>query len=410
MTCAHLSTSDKDGGKLIQFDSRSSVARERFPAVKSNPGSLCRRGSRLAACSRAALFIVIATKCFFAPRTALAQGTLRVVSTVGALERNASLGEIGFVRLLSGGRIMLSQPREGTVLIYSAKGKLEAKLGRRGEGPGEFRSPTSGGEIGDSLWVFDAQLHRVSYFSRVGRPTRDAKVPMLIGPAQSAGMDGSGRLLVWTAFPLPGSAPQRGLIRLGGLLVRPTPLLIIPDDPCLARQARGPAFSIPYCSRPYWEFSSDGKLSVLLDPVTSRYQATGKVRLVEVWLRGDTLRTLTLDLPRQPLENKAFDSVLAKIAPRVGITPDAASKLVTKPDFLPPANWLLSDPSGAVWLGQAHPNGRIRWTSVSTEGKVVGYLETSLETRILAANGKELLVAESSPDGEERIVWWRIAG
>lgn len=51
------------------------------------------------------------------------------------------------------------------VAVFSADGKFERMLGRAGAGPGEYRSPTNCGVFaGDSIWVYDTSLRRLSIF------------------------------------------------------------------------------------------------------------------------------------------------------------------------------------------------------------------------------------------------------
>jgi len=51
------------------------------------------------------------------------------------------------------------------VAVFSAAGNFEKLLGGVGEGPGEFRSVTISGVLpGDSVWVFDSRIRRLSIF------------------------------------------------------------------------------------------------------------------------------------------------------------------------------------------------------------------------------------------------------
>src|SRR5688572_15624915 len=53
------------------------------------------------------------------------------------------------------GRIYAPDSRNYTVTVLSAKGKVVARIGRQGRGPGEFLSVESLGFRGDTLWVVD---------------------------------------------------------------------------------------------------------------------------------------------------------------------------------------------------------------------------------------------------------------
>lgn len=72
----------------------------------------------------------------------------------------------------SHGRILLADPRSGAIFQYDPQGHPLPRLGGSGEGPGEFRSPGALGLRGDSIWVWDAQQHRMLLFDGAGRSLR----------------------------------------------------------------------------------------------------------------------------------------------------------------------------------------------------------------------------------------------
>lgn len=63
-----------------------------------------------------------------------------------------------------GSDIYVAQPIEAIIRVFDEEGNLKATIGRDGEGPGEFRFPLDLGFVGDSLWVLDRRLSRISWF------------------------------------------------------------------------------------------------------------------------------------------------------------------------------------------------------------------------------------------------------
>jgi hypothetical protein len=53
------------------------------------------------------------------------------------------------------GMTYVAEPQAATVLSFASDGKLEARIGRRGNGPGELRTPLSVITSGDTLSVYD---------------------------------------------------------------------------------------------------------------------------------------------------------------------------------------------------------------------------------------------------------------
>ena len=63
------------------------------------------------------------------------------------------------------GAIVLPLPQDGNVRIYDSTGKRATTLGAKGAGPGEFRTIFRLGWIRDTLWIYDASLRRMTYYS-----------------------------------------------------------------------------------------------------------------------------------------------------------------------------------------------------------------------------------------------------
>lgn len=69
---------------------------------------------------------------------------------------------------LPDGRILSLHPQEATLRRWAPDGRPDGRIGRQGEGPGEFQRPFGLGAFGDSIWVFDLGAYRVSYFDAEG--------------------------------------------------------------------------------------------------------------------------------------------------------------------------------------------------------------------------------------------------
>jgi hypothetical protein len=72
----------------------------------------------------------------------------------------------------SGSRIVTLDNSEPGVYLFSASGKLERRLGRRGAAPGEFINPVDVAFGPDFIAVVDFTIKRVNLFSSAGAPVR----------------------------------------------------------------------------------------------------------------------------------------------------------------------------------------------------------------------------------------------
>lgn len=102
------------------------------------------------------------------------------------------------------GNVFVLDSRTLAVLRFGPDGRFAGAIGRAGEGPGEFQATSKVGLLGDTLWVVDSRLGRVSLFDSAGAfLTSWPSGPALEYPAGHWGatplaMLGSGSVLLGT--------------------------------------------------------------------------------------------------------------------------------------------------------------------------------------------------------------------
>jgi hypothetical protein len=92
------------------------------------------------------------------------------VLDIGVLEGEDEyqLFQVGGATLLDDGRIVVANGGTGELRYYDRDGGFLKAAGRKGEGPGEFESMGSPVLVGDSIFVWDFRLRRMSVLSREG--------------------------------------------------------------------------------------------------------------------------------------------------------------------------------------------------------------------------------------------------
>lgn len=131
-------------------------------------------------------------------------------------EGDILLFQVNSVVPLNHGGLAVGNAGSREVLVFSPGGDLIQKLGRPGEGPGEFRS--IGAIIpfkGDSLGVFDPQLRRLSVFDSSGALAREVRTNEVIDGATFTTLLPleSGDLVLFSTRGFPDSAEQ-GIFRV----------------------------------------------------------------------------------------------------------------------------------------------------------------------------------------------------
>ncbi|MBL8988305.1 MAG: hypothetical protein JNJ80_18680 [Gemmatimonadetes bacterium] len=105
------------------------------------------------------------------PPTDLEEWTLaptpELVITGAESGDSAALAPVGSVRWDGSGDIIIADLGASRLLVYDAAGTFVQPLGRRGDGPGEFRSISAVSLMpGDTVVTFDGSLRRLSYWHR----------------------------------------------------------------------------------------------------------------------------------------------------------------------------------------------------------------------------------------------------
>lgn len=141
--------------------------------------------------------------------------------TIGGGEgEDQAFSFIATARRLGDGRIVLADnENEGTrFLVYGADGKFERRLGRPGDGPGEFRNARALGASGDTLVIYDFMSSRVTRMRADGALIGTAELSRL-GPMKlgiPTGALGDGRLLTSPMSFGDTTDHGSGVFRLGG--------------------------------------------------------------------------------------------------------------------------------------------------------------------------------------------------
>lgn len=124
-----------------------------------------------------------------------------VLDTVATLHGAFLRGPGSLVARDSDGRTYVVDGNDGVVKQYGTTGQFVREIGRRGGGPGEYegiRNLLTG--RGDSLFILDASLARLSVFGENGEFL--GATPAAVGAGVDAAMLADGRLIVNTQQPI----------------------------------------------------------------------------------------------------------------------------------------------------------------------------------------------------------------
>lgn len=324
------------------FDDRPRSARCR--AWRRRAGRAWFRGPRRARAGLAGSLIASLLGCaagdssapgFDAPRLAL-EAELRI----GSVD-DPELAFTWFRGLVVGpdGRIYTAHPQENAIRVHDAEGRPVGRIGRAGEGPGEFRSLGPIGILGDTLlWALDYGTYRFSFFDLDGTLVRSLNVPTRMGatleerPPRASGLFSDGSIMAsppaWDNLVADGTISQDSILRMDSTgavleLVTTIPLhnttlaVTDPRDP----RGFGAYFPQPYSDTELVKISPFDSSIVRVDRRAAEDARVGAFRVTRLHFRGDTIFSREYRYSPIPLDPARPDSIVREYTERVGRVP-----------------------------------------------------------------------------------------
>jgi hypothetical protein len=281
------------------------------------------------------------------PRYSLAEDRYLVIAP-------DDVGPVRFAVAIPTGGIILSQTGTHRVIAYDRAGRFSWSFGRKGDKSGVFGGKESrsnlsivaGGLVGDTLWVFDRILHRVTYISLRGELIRTVDLPPAW--AQQSATVRKPEVPLGTRAPV--MLQPVAMLRDGDILVRGQfgtrqvvkgREVVRADEPEIVRMSpRGvqrrriahllepvaiaaPVFGgdvvnmhpVPFLADPADAVAPDGRgvATLTTDPLSS---TAGVARLTVINSTGDTAFARLFPFEGVPISQAEVDSVVkARVAP-----------------------------------------------------------------------------------------------
>jgi 6-bladed beta-propeller protein len=343
------------------------------------------------------------------------------IGEAGALEmsegqRPTEFSRIAGVVRLSDGRIVVADGDSGEVRFFTPDGSFIASAGRRGEGPGEFAVMSAAGVLpGDSVWVYDFAMRRLTFFGPDATVARLAalrpELPTL--RAVGAAADGSFVFAQLWAFKRTDDPETFGLRRDPASVVRyGTDGVMIdtvgafPGNEVVIREEKG-RLTMP---RPLFARASRyavGSAGLVVgtqeEYALSLYGLDGALRM-ELRFPGPPLDVTTQQI-RVAIEQRVEE---VPDFERAGLRQFLADLDV--PPTRPAYGEILIDASGAIWVGPSTEGAgeELRWRVFDEEGRWLGSVELppGFDPRMIGAD--ELLGVSTDELGIERVYAYRL--
>jgi hypothetical protein len=326
---------------------------------------------------------------------------------VSAGDSRYEFSRIAGIAPLPDGRIAVVDGASCEIRFFDARGVFVRSVGRRGNGPGEFRQPRLVPALRyDSLLIADNSLSRLTTFRLDG--TVAPTVPTS-GRYLALGQIAPSRIVAISPLPLVASADptvnhHQRVIRLisvpGGEsdTVAAFPFLIIS-----ARGPTGEHFSdFPPFTGP--GIAAMGRSAVFaangVDADIRKYDATG--RLTAIYRVGKTL---------VPVSPRQFSDSLARVWGRwAGAAVGRIASEVPVSRAQPPWKSLAADADGNVWaeMHDGVVRNTVDWTVIASDGAAIGTVSTPANYDVRYIGADFVLGVWRDADGVEFVRRYRL--
>lgn len=311
--------------------------------------------------------------------------SLRPILTVGSeasigQPSDDEFGKVNSVGLSPAGDLFVADQFDHEIKVFGLDGRLRMRIGREGQGPGEFRSLYSLAWVGTTLLVLDMRNRRIAEIGPDGS---------WLGQREASGGSGSPSMIrfyavsstevyVWFLRPEP-TGVRRVFIRHGTSGVEAEIL-----------QATGPDGPSSYiiCERP------DGGITFLDIPFAPQFLQhpapgnqiavawTAVYRIAFLSSEGDTVRIVERDHDPVPLTPDEWDAALGEFRSFRAEWPGASCqpRSPSKPDVKPAVRDLLIDLEGRLWVEATTTRGNM-WEIFDRDGVLIGSLPSFARSR-----------------------------
>ena len=302
---------------------------------------------------------------FNAEITFTQQNNLKIILKEDFVINSDDIGKINEIQIDSKGQIYISDGINTCIHLFSSKGKFLRKIGKKGEGPGEYQY-IWGIQItkGDSLIVYDGVQYRITIYApgKFDNPIKTVKLPIIENKPEIPGVignsySGSSGLRVplnsngvfFIIYNTPYSQndeKQKHYSKLykvdnKGKLVKKEPVIKIPDVERF-KISSGSGFMVstmPFGRIPVIKFSNDGIIY---------YAETDDFKITSVDMNGKKKNEITYKIDRNFITDKLWQSELKKYSHLT--LKDVKKSKMPLPEYLPIFEDFTVDDHNNIWV------------------------------------------------------------
>lgn len=333
---------------------------------------------------------------------------------------------IGAVAVAEDGTMALTQRQDYVVRFFSMIGKALGAMGGRGQGPGEFASVGRVGWLGDTLWVSDFSLRRITLISPSRTLLRTLTFQAEAGPAPGdvgrvptfpflipTGMFPDGSIHASLQLGAGQDAPELFRNHTAYGRVSPTGIVerIIARMPIGDVQLNLPEGSVPwpFPNRTIHEVSPDASRTAVAVASLEGADA-GTFSVTVLGAQGDTVFSRHYPFESVPIPAGVGDSVIAASASRIShpVLAAAFRRGARVPPVYPPLQGLVLGRDGTIWVQITGRGEERQYVVLGSDGDPLGTVLLPSRSRVAAASRERMWVIERDEVNLESVVRYQV--
>jgi len=342
-----------------------------------------------------------------------------------------ALVPVGGIGVTDEGSILVSQPQEGAIRVFDDEGRFLRRIGRPGDGPGEFGRLGPVGVLGDTIWAVDCRgACFLQFFDGEGRWIDRLQVPRIeppfsganryyplpdggvVAPSAAAGeMMQEAHEAPWFRW----NADGTGQLRLPGYL---SPGILIIENRIIRPDGRTVDSPVG-TTHPFSEFSwmgiaPDHSCLVRAESIPKDSDEWTDLRLLRFTPDGDTVASGKVSLRPRPIPpevaDSALDAQIARLAGPLQGEERARRELtarVSVPEHYPPVRSLVVSPEGRTWIA-LNGAGETRWLILDSSFEPVAAVDVPSRFEPAVVDGDVLWGVEFDEFDVPQVVRYRV--
>ena len=340
----------------------------------------------------------------------------------------ADLVPVTWLGVSPAGNIALIQWQDHNVRFFDPSGAPIGSFGSDGEGPGEFRRPIRGGWLGDTLWVSDTQLNRVTLIGPGLELAGTLTPPPIIRSVEPGAAEREFALSVPYAILAHDTLLVTSLRQLNGPefnedtgfpILRTTAAGVLVNEAAWLPMDEGAGVSVPvdrgvaygqvpFYTQPDWAVAADGtRLAILTHETAEGGDSFYHVRVFDYTGRQLVDRRFPFD--PVPIPQSRMDSAIAATAARRPAIRGPMERALrdAAPSTFPAAERVLVARDHRIWVGLRRVDLGQEWLVLDETGETVAKVMLPPGAVLHEADATHLWTVERDEFDVESVVRYR---